>query len=379
MPVGLLPSTILMIAVWLYMGVSGLLIAEANLYVREETKGEAAGLLATIAYLLGRGGAIASAVLYLFIHYALLVAYTARGGDILAMAGSTVISTTPLWVGHVLFIALLGTLLFFGKETFIGRFNSLLLLGVIVSFFSLVALTAGGIESSTVSTKAAQSMDVDVPWEAIATVIPIMFVAFVYHNVVPVVVARLDGDRAKIRQAIFIGSLIPLILFLVWNAVILLSVGEIAGDPIEQLQSGMNGSRLGVAVSVFSELAVATSFIGFVYGLLSFFEDALPKQLVPEGYERPTKFGLVFLPPLVLSVLSPTIFFDAIEVAGAFGVSILFGVLPAVMVWQVRYSSEKKIEQLVPGKKVMLVGMVSVAIAILCEHTLQIFTRLDYH
>ena len=361
MPVGLLPSTALMIAVWLYMAVSGLLIAEANLYVRAQVGQEEAGLLATIEYLLGKGGAIASAILYLFIHYALLVAYTARGGDILAA-----VSNSPLWVGHVIFTVLLGSLLFFGKETFVGRLNSVLLLGIILSFFSLVALTVGDLKIVT----ATESTNVSMHWDAIATVIPVMFVAFVYHNVVPVVAARLEGDKARIRQAIFLGSLIPLVLFLVWNAVILLSVGQSVGDPIKQLQNGVNGSRLGAAVSVFSELAVTTSFIGFVYGLLSFFNDAFSKNIFSkdiwsERYERPAKFALVFLPPLALSVLSPTIFFDAIEIAGAFGVSILFGVLPAAMVWKVRYGSEEETERLVPGKKTVLLSMGGGAVIVL--------------
>ena len=399
MPVGLWPSTVLMVIVWLYMAVSGLLVAEANLSVRQQAGREASGLLATIAYLLGKGGAIAAAILYLFIHYALLVAYTARGGDILAAATAYCISqTVPLWFGHVLFSVALWALLFFGKESFIGRFNSILLLCVLTAFCSLVTLTVREIDFSataflmpTFSVPAFSvptfsvptfsvptfSVPTEINWEALGTVVPVMFVAFVYHNVVPVVVARLECDTTKIRWAIFLGSLVPLILFLVWNAVILLSVGEIAGDPIERLQSGVNGSQLGTVVSVFSELAVATSFIGFVYGLLGFFEDLLPQEMSMGEYARPAKFALVFIPPLLLSVLSPTIFFDAIEVAGAFGVSILFGILPAVMVWKARYGYERRLlnEPLVLGEKAALVVMAVGAIAVIVEHMLQLLVR----
>ena len=386
MPVGLLPSTALMVIVWLYMAVSGLLVAEANVYVRSQKGKEDAGLLATIAYLLGKGGAIASAILYLFIHYALLIAYTARGGDILATAANHLIAQPlPLWCGHILFSALLCALLFFGKESFVGKFNSVLLLGILASFVALVALTLSSIEPASIAIALHKEPYGTIPWAALGTVIPVMFVAFVYHNVVPVVVVRLEGDRAKIRQAILLGSLIPLFLFLIWNAVILLSVGETGSDPIERLQSGINGSQLGAAVSAFSELSVATSFIGFVYGLLSFLGDTLPTTISTGKAARPTKFGLVFIPPLLLSVLSPTIFFDAIEVAGAFGVSVLFGVLPALMVWKARYGkvtgedvtrkegeTASASESFVFGEKALLVVMVSGAIAIIIEHTLQL-------
>ena len=92
---------------------------------------------------------------------------------------------------------------------------------------------------------------------------------------------------------------------------------------------------------------------------------------------RPAKFALVFIPPLLLSVLSPTIFFDAIEVAGAFGVSILFGILPAVMVWKARYGYERRLlnEPLVLGEKAALVVMAVGAIAVIFEHMLQLLVR----
>lgn len=366
-----------MVAVWLYMAVSGLLIAEANLYVRQQKDQEEAGLLATIAYLLGKGGAIAAGILYIFMHYALLVAYTARGGDILAMAARNLawlpLPTVPLWWGHVWFAALLAGLLYFGSETFVAQFNSVLLGGVIAAFMGLVGLTVGGLEGGWIDRSFhLPMMPVAVSWQALGTVVPVMLVAFVFHNVVPVVAKRLEGNKPKICQAILWGSFIPLLMFLVWNAVILISVGEAAGDPIELLRQGANSPRIGLAISVFSELAVATSFIGFVYGLMGFLEDVLPPGV---SQNNGAKFALVFLPPIVFSVLSPTVFFDAIEVAGAFGVSLLFGVLPAVMVWKLRYvvcEAALVPETLVPGKKVMLVAIASLAAMVFSEQAVQL-------
>lgn len=385
------------------MAISGLLVAEANLYVRQQQNSEAPGLLATIAHLLGQGGAIAAGILYVFMHYALLVAYTARGGDILAMAARNLAwlpeQAIPLWWGHVLFAVLLASLLYLGTEAFVGHFNSVLLGGIIAAFGGLVVLTGRQLDTgitttNTTTTAITTTFSQAIPWQAIGTVIPVMLVAFVFHNIIPVITRRLAADKPKIRQSILLGSFIPLVMFLVWNAVILLSVGNpssgSSGDPLELLRQGLNSPRIGLAISIFSELAVATSFIGFVYGLLSFLEDALPANSV--GKRKPAKFALVFLPPLVLSVLSPTIFFDAIEVAGAFGVSVLFGMLPAVMVWKMHYGSNQDAlteapvtkasvteapvtEALVPGRKGLLVAMAGGAIAIFSEQALQIFTH----
>jgi tyrosine-specific transport protein len=46
---------------------------------------------------------------------------------------------------------------------------------------------------------------------------------------------------------------------------------------------------------------------------------------------------LILGPPLVLAIIEPTIFFNALESAGTFGISLLFGLLPAAMAWQQRY------------------------------------------
>lgn len=73
-------------------------------------------------------------------------------------------------------------------------------------------------------------------------------------------------------------------MFLTWNAVVLGSIGPTmmhaaeAGqmiDPLALLRQGGAGDILGKLISVFSEVAIITSFTGFVYGLKDFFKDAI--------------------------------------------------------------------------------------------------------
>ena len=42
-----------------------------------------------------------------------------------------------------------------------------------------------------------------------------------YHDLVPVICELLSGDRHRIRTALLTGSLLPLAMFLTWNAVTL--------------------------------------------------------------------------------------------------------------------------------------------------------------
>ncbi|GER55021.1 tyrosine-specific transport protein [Striga asiatica] len=123
-------------------------------------------------------------------------------------------------------------------------------------------------------------------------------------------------------------------------------------DPIQQLRS-TNGI-VGPIVDVFSLLAIATSYIGFVLGLSDFLADLLK---LPAGQNRPLPYLLTLIPPLILSLLNPEIFFKALDFAGTYGVLVLFGVLPATMSWSDRYSERwesTKIRVLVPGGKLSL-------------------------
>ncbi|MEL7143657.1 MAG: aromatic amino acid transport family protein [Cyanobacteria bacterium J06573_11] len=393
-PAGVIPSTVLMVAVWLYMVISGLLIAEVNLQAMRQSGQPTIGLLATIRGSLGNGGAIASGILYLFIHYALLIAYVARGGDLLAEGLQSLANTqgltfsVPLWAGHVVFSVVFGGLLYFGRDRTISKINTILVAIVVVTFVGLLSLT---LRQTHPAQLAYQN------WHALSTAIPVIVVAFVYHNVVPVVTTQLEGDGTKVRQAILIGAAVPLVMFIAWNAVILTSVDvgvEALNlaiiDPIELLRKGDGFPGLGTLVSVFSEGAIATSFIGFVFGLLNFFQDLfsqLPSSFPAESdtsnleetespifslgaSKKSLLYGLVFLPPLALSVVSPTIFFSAIDFAGAFGNSILFGVIPAVMAWQWRSQFPSMARPLVPGGKITLTVMIGCAIAVICQNIL---------
>ena len=101
------------------------------------------------------------------------------------------------------------------------------------------------------------------------------------------------------------------------------------------LRNGGAGGATGVLVSLFSEAAIVTSFIGFVIGLVDFFTDVFPNK----SKKDLALYGAVLLPPLAVALLDPNIFRGALEYAGTFGISILFGAVPALMAWKTRADS----------------------------------------
>ena len=204
--------------------------------------------------------------------------------------------------------------------------------------------------------------------------LPFMFVAFVYQNVVPVITKKLDGNRPKIRQSIWLGSLVPLVMFALWNAVILAAIpleAQQAGsidsvtDPLEWLRTSGVHPNLGLAVAIFSELAIATSFIGFVFCLLDVFEDIFKPNLIQQ-YRKLFFYSLTFIPPLLLSLINPNIFYQAIDFAGAFGISILFGIIPALMVWKLRRIDASS-KPLLPGGQLLLFVIGAIALSVIIQ------------
>eukprot|EP01036_Dinobryon_divergens_P032938 gene32938-42625_t len=136
-------------------------------------------------------------------------------------------------------------------RTLLGNVNNFLVLVVLASFGGLVSLQIPGLQPSQLL----HPQD----YGAVLPAVPVMFVALVYHNIVPTICSALKYDRMKITIALTAGTFIPLLMFVV-------NIGSISS------------SRF--LVQLFSEAAIVTSFIGFVIGLIGLLarESSSPKK-----------------------------------------------------------------------------------------------------
>ncbi|XP_057955755.1 uncharacterized protein LOC131149373 isoform X2 [Malania oleifera] len=363
---GFLASAVTCFLCWVFMVVTGLLVAEVNVNTMCELGSGGVSLVSMAKRTLGTFGIQVACWSYIFIHYTLLVAYVSRSSDIL-----TNFLGIPVWESAALFSLVFGGICYFGSQRFIGAVNGILVFGIIISFAALVVVASGDLQLDAL---------LKANFEAAPLSVPIIALSFVYQNVVPVLCTNLEGNLSKVRTAIVLGTAIPLVLFLVWNAVILGTISNLAvgmdkiADPLQQLQS-TNGV-VGPIVNVFSLLAIATSYIGFVLGLSDFFADLLK---LPAGESRPLPYLLTLIPPLVLSLLDPEIFFKALDFAGTYGVLVLFGILPAAMSWSDRYSGSSQslnLPELVPGGRFTLALVMGGAGYVIFSEILQNFGHL---
>ena len=363
LPSGIIPSTIAIIFVWFYTLISGLIIAEVTLNIMRVEGIPHLGLLAIVEKILGKVGARIAGVAYLFNHYALLVAYMTKGGEVLTTTVNQVWkleNILPHWAGTVSFSLIFGSMIYWGKNNFIEKLNEIFTIILLMAFVGLLLLGGSQIQSSQFLVQ---------NWTAIGGSLAVIYVAMFYHSVIPLVVTQLEGDIPKIRQSIIIGSVIPLLMFLAWNAVILgcvtpdivqLNPGhERIFDPLKILRTGASGEWFAMLLSIFSEFAIVTSFIGITYGLTDFFKDI--SLITKSEIFRLPLYSLVLLPPLSLGTFNPSIFFQALEYAGTFSISILAGIMPALMSWKQSQNPEffhGNHQTLVPGGKITLIFII---------------------
>ena len=375
---GILPSTTLLIAVWLYSLISGLLIAEVTLNIMRIEGISHLGLLALIEKILGKVGVGIAGIAYMFNHYALLVAYMTEGGEVLTTTFNQVGKLQNIshqWVGTISFFLIFGSLMYWGKDRLVEKLNGIFIIVLLIAFFGLLLLGGKQFQSSQFLVQ---------NWQAVGSSIAVMYVAMFFHSIVPFVVTQLEGDVPKIRQSIIIGSVIPLFMFLAWNAVILgcmtpdilqQNIGNERGfNPLHILRTGQAGEWFAVLLSIFSEFAIITSFIGITYGLADFFRDI--SVITKSEISRLPLYSLVLLPPLGLGTFNPTIFFHALEYTGAFSVSILGGIMPALMSWkqsQTPEFSNGNYQTLVPGGKITLIFIIVGALFLICRQILAIY------
>ncbi|KAM7265233.1 hypothetical protein ACFE04_002916 [Oxalis oulophora] len=128
-------------------------------------------------------------------------------------------------------------------------------------------------------------------WGKIPPTVPVIIFSLVYHDLVPVLCAYLDGDITRLRASVILESIIPLGALLVWNsnALSLSAQTDQSVDHVELLMR-VPWSMVSFMVEAFSLIAVGTSIIETLLGFSEFFKEQLNNI-------SSTQISLVHQPP----------------------------------------------------------------------------------
>ncbi|KAK4436021.1 hypothetical protein Salat_0765800 [Sesamum alatum] len=395
-PAGLLPSSISLTMCWAFLLIEALLLVEINVGRLRKMKTKAEDddddefeviSIRTMAQeTLGEwGGALATAT-YVFLGYTSMIAYSSKSGEILHR-----LTDFPESTSGVVFTALFAVLISVGGTRAtdqVNRWLTVSMIGLLAAIEVLAVVFGGwsGFEGNGGD------------WGKIPATLPVMIFALVYHDLAPVLCAYLEGDLTRIRASILLGSVVPLVALLVWEAIALglSNQADQVSDPIELL---LRWGGVPFMVEAFSLLAVGTSIIGTLLSFSNFFKEQLnnlswdsPLGQLPEEsnsfyyisswWEKNkasvTATVMVVAPTVVVSTTVPDAFSAATDIAGGYCMTMLYGVLPPAMAWAMNKKQGQETEETAVSRAgpAALVGVGLFACGIVVEQILQDFSFL---
>lgn len=322
----------LLFGLWALMCYTALLLLEVYQHVPADT-----GLGSLARRYLGRYGQWLTGFSMLFLMYALTAAYISGAGELLSSSLSDWLAITlPPSAGVLLFTLVGGAVVCIGTSL-VDLFNRFLFTAKTIFLVLMLALLLPHIHQVNLLT---------LPLEKglALSAIPVIFTSFGFHGSVPSIVSYMNGDIKKLRRVFMVGSFIPLVAYIFWQLATLGSIGSPALASLLATHAGLNGllqairevvasPHVELAVHLFADLALATSFLGVALGLFDYLADLFQRKNSPMG--RLQTGLLSFLPPLAFALFYPRGFVLALGYAGV-ALAVLALIIPSLLTMQCR-------------------------------------------
>jgi len=308
-------SLVVLLYTWFSMLSSGLMILEVNTHYPH-----GASFDTMVKDLLGPAWNIINGVAVAFVLYLLTYAYIFVGGDLTAKGiGSAVGGEISLSVASIL----------------IG--------GMVLTFI----WATGGLIADA---KMPVLFDTQAPagtsyWMYAATALPVCLASFGFHGNVSSLLKYFKGDAPKVAKSLWAGTLIALVIYILWQiaiqgnlprsefAPVIAAEGQVS-VLIETLSKFAQTGNMDKVLTLFSYMAIATSFLGVTLGLFDYIADIFKWNDSISG--RTKTAALTFLPPLISCLLFPTGFVTAIGYVGL-AATIWTGIIPAMLLYRSRH------------------------------------------
>lgn len=374
-PAGFMPSTLGLLFCWLYLLSSALALAEATVHSKRIVTSKSHHdqpisifRIASLAF----GDFIASilAITFIVLIMSTLIAQLSKSGSLLSE--SVFHSMFSSSICTILFAAFMSAITFVGGYKKTERINSI---------FTTIMMISFGVITSVASQVAQPERLIRANWQALlpslsrncntgdAWAIPVLLQLLVYSETIPFITEQLNGNLTKISKSIFIGSLIPLLMCIIWTAA---AIGVIPFtpysttlgipvffDPIQTLLCGSSTSSsqiriLRAAILVLAGSAISTTMIGSLLTFCQFLGDIFDIKKYKNHQSNKSffiaTFGIRFLSivpcTLIAAFGSKGLYYAATAFAGAFPVTFLWGLCPPILCLRLQSIVKKNKENL---------------------------------
>lgn len=323
---------------------------------------------------LGNYGLAITWISYLFLLYTLLSAYISGGSDILNSLLSKIGIHMSDWQTSSLFTLLFG-LIVYGGIHFVDFTNRGLMFAKLGIYILLVFYISPYVDLSNFQHGSMRY---------VGSSIMLLITSFGFAIIVPNLRDYFNDDIKRLKQVIIIGSLIPLVCYILWDAIIIGALPSSGNQGLESLMDNphttsalvsllsqrVQNTWISALFNLFTSICMLTAFLGVSLSLYSFLADGL--KLSQKGSSGLGLFLLTFLPPLFIVLYSPGIYIQALSYAGVFCVVLLL-LIPALMCYFGRknYSSSFK----VPGGTKTPFFVIILSVILLIHELWQLFAH----
>ncbi len=347
---GFWPGCLITCLVWFFMFATGVIFLEVTCWLPDGHH-----VLSISSHFLGKWGKFVSGTMFIFLYYCLMIAYFVVGAPLLGEIFGGFISG---WKSFVLFGSIFGSIVAFGPKS-IDRVNILMSIAMVGAWLLLIGIGSSDVEVERIHLTHFPSMFL---------AMPVLFSAFGFHNVIPSLCTYLKRDRKALRLSIFLGSLLPLFIYLIWQWLIIGAIPKEAiamafEDKISVItlfQTGTGKKAFVVIGQFFTFFAIITSVLGVAFSMVDFLGDGLHIS-ERRGVKRLMLTLMTFLPPFIFSLLNPYVFTLALGMAGGFGEAFLNGLLPITLIWIGKYHLKYKSDLIFLGNRYFLALLIMIS------------------
>ncbi|MEQ5184170.1 tryptophan permease [Providencia alcalifaciens] len=323
-------SVVLLIYTFICMLLSGLMILEANMNYPA-----GASFHTMVKDLLGSGWNTINTLSITFVLYILTYAYISAGSSIITENISKYVQVPQALSGFV-FAVVIAFFVWLSTRA-VDRLSTILIGGMVITF----VMSIGGMVTTAspliLFNQYENSQSEYLPYALAA--LPYLLTSFGYHGNVPGLVKYYNKDSRSVMLSLVYGAGITVTIYILWQYAIQGNIprssfiairenGNNIGALLNQMNISAQSSFISQFLTLFSYMALASSFLGVSLGLFDFIADFFKFNDSHQG--RFKSVIITFLPPTVLGLAFPDGFIYAIGFAGL-AATIWAVIVPAMM------------------------------------------------
>lgn len=294
----------------------------------------------------GHAGKWVATLANLTILYGLLTVYLTGSATVIARLLNIPV---PRFVILLVFFAIFTGITFL-KPKLLFKLSTLFVVLLWISFGILVVMGERYVDASRFAYQ---------DWKMLPAALPIIVIAANFHNIIPTICKKLNWNLRDILLAFLFGAVVGFVMNAIW---IQIGIGVLplkgAGGILHALQKSLpatvplaNAIKTPLfiqAALMFTLTAIITSYISIGRTQIDFIDDVITNYTrMPRS--AALNFALAFAPPLIISLVYPDIFLDALDFVGGIGKVILFGIFPCILAIRSMRSLAKRLLIAVPA------------------------------